>query len=78
VNAYVEPVVSLDLDVVAAVDDIGTICRVSGERGLMVEEFEHSVNISSMNSDLRIQSRPISATKVLFQLQRIGMCWAIR
>jgi hypothetical protein len=55
VNAYVEPVVSLDLDVVAAVDDIGAICRVSGERGLTVEKFEHSVNITSVSSDLRIQ-----------------------
>lgn len=55
VNAYVEPVVSLDLDVVAAVDDIATICKVSKERGLMVEEFELSVNVRISNSDLRIQ-----------------------
>jgi hypothetical protein len=55
VNAYVEPVVSLDLDIVAAVADIGAICKVSKERGLMVEEFEHRVNISSGSSDLRIQ-----------------------
>lgn len=55
VNAYVEPVVSLDLDIVAAGEDIGAICRASKKRSLMVEEFEHSVNISSKNSDLRIQ-----------------------
>lgn len=55
VNAYVEPVVSLDLDIIVAVDDIGTICTASEEAGLKVEQFEHSVNISSESSDLRIQ-----------------------
>jgi len=55
VNAYVEPVVSLDLDIVAAVENIGAICKAAEERGLKVEQFEHSVNITSANSDLRIQ-----------------------
>jgi hypothetical protein len=55
VNAYVEPVVSLDMDVVAAVEDIGAICKATKELGLKIEEFEHSVNITSANSDLRIQ-----------------------
>ncbi len=55
VNAYVEPVVSLDLDVVSAVKDVGAICAAAKEHGLKVEEFEHSTNISSTDSDLRIQ-----------------------
>jgi hypothetical protein len=55
VNAYVEPVVSLDLDIVPAVEDVGAICRAARERGFSVEVFEHSVNITSSNSDLRIQ-----------------------
>ena len=55
VNAYVEPVVSIDLDVIVAVEDIEAICRASKEHGLMVEGFEHSVNIRSPSSDLRIQ-----------------------
>ena len=55
VNAYVEPVVSLDLDIVAAVEDIGAICRAAKECGLKIEEFEHSLNITSSDSDLRIQ-----------------------
>jgi hypothetical protein len=54
VNAYVEPVVSLDLDIVAAVEDIGAICKAAKERGLKIEQFEHSVNITSSSSDLRI------------------------
>jgi len=55
VNAYVEPVVSLDLDIVPAAEDVGAICRAAKERGLKVEEFEHSVNIASETSDLRIR-----------------------
>ena len=55
VNAYVEPVVSLDLDIVVAVEDIGTICKTAEKSGLKVEQFEHSVNITSESSDLRIQ-----------------------
>jgi hypothetical protein len=55
VNAYVEPVVSLDLDIVAAVEDVGAICKAAKEHGLKIEQFEHSVNITSSSSDLRIQ-----------------------
>jgi hypothetical protein len=55
VNAYVEPVVSLDLDIVVAVKDLEVICGAAAERGLKVERFEQSVNISSQESDLRIQ-----------------------
>ena len=55
VNAYVEPVVSLDLDIVATVEDIEAISKAARERGFRVEHFEHSVNLTSKASDLRIQ-----------------------
>jgi hypothetical protein len=55
VNAYVEPVVSLDLDIVAAIEHIEAICRAAEKRGLRIERFEHSVNLTSEASDLRIQ-----------------------
>jgi hypothetical protein len=55
VNAYVEPVVSLDVDIVIAVKDVEATCRAAQRRGLKVEQFEHSLNISSPQSDLRIQ-----------------------
>lgn len=55
VNAYVDPVVSLDVDIVVAVEDVGATSLAAKERGLKVEQFEHSVNISSIHSDLRIQ-----------------------
>jgi hypothetical protein len=55
VNAYVEPVVSLDMDVVAVNEDVSAICKAAKEQGLKIEQFEHSVNLTSTNSDLRIQ-----------------------
>jgi hypothetical protein len=55
VNAYVEPVVSLDLDIVAAMENLEAICKEARERGLKIEPFEHSVNITGAGSDLRIQ-----------------------
>ncbi len=55
VNAYVEPVVSLDLDVVVDMKDIDLVCRESNSKNLKVERFEHSVNLTSSKSDLRIQ-----------------------
>jgi hypothetical protein len=55
VNAYVEPLVSLDLDVVVAIDEVQKVCEAAKLRGLRVKEFEHSVNFTHAKSDLRIQ-----------------------
>ena len=55
VNAYAEPVVSLDLDLVVVSDHIPDIRSVAEAKGMKVEEFEHSVNLSIDGSDLRIQ-----------------------
>jgi hypothetical protein len=55
VNAYVEPVVSLDLDLVVATDRVDDVAQAAAARGLRVERFPHSVNLSAAGSDLRIQ-----------------------
>ncbi len=55
VNAYVEPVVSLDLDLVIIAHDVEKICGIASEKGLKVERYEHRINLSSSESDLRIQ-----------------------
>ncbi len=55
VNAYVEPVVSLDVDIVIAVKNVEAASRAAERRGLKIEQFEYSLNISSPQSDLRIQ-----------------------
>jgi len=54
VNAYVEPVVSLDIDIVVSIENIETTVIAAQKRGLTIERFEHSVNITSPHSDLRI------------------------
>lgn len=54
VNAYADPVVSLDLDLVVAVDHLVAAERVLGEE-FTVERFAHSVNVSEPGSDLRVQ-----------------------
>lgn len=54
VNAYVDPVVSLDLDVAIAADDLERILP-DLKSDFDVERFPHSVNLSSPGSDLRVQ-----------------------
>lgn len=54
VNAYVEPVVSLDLDVVVAAADMAAAEQLL-RRHFRVERFPHSVNVSLAGSDLRAQ-----------------------
>ena len=54
VNAYVDPVVSLDLDLVVLVDAIDKL-RESAEKIFIIKEFQHSLNLTSSKSDLRIQ-----------------------
>lgn len=54
VNAYVEPVVSLDLDLALAA---GEVERVEGLLGAdyRLDRFPHSLNLSAPGSDVRIQ-----------------------
>ena len=54
VNAYVEPVVSLDLDVVIAVDQLAEAERMLGDE-FTVERFPHGLKVSASGSDLRVQ-----------------------
>jgi hypothetical protein len=54
VNAYAEPVVSLDLDLVLATEDLEPLIASLG-REFSVERFPHSVNVSAKGSDLRVQ-----------------------
>ena len=57
VNAYADPVVSLDLDIVVVASHLEKFCTKVLEAGLQIERFEHSINLSSPKSDLRSQLR---------------------
>jgi len=54
VNAYAEPVVSLDLDIVVAADNIESVIKAV-KAHFKTQRFTHSVNLSTDKSDLRIQ-----------------------
>lgn len=54
VNAYVEPLVSLDVDLAVAVESPDDLERQLAER-FHVRRFPHSLNISLPGSNLRVQ-----------------------
>ena len=54
VNAYAEPVVSLDIDIVIVADNIGAFLK-KASAAFKVESFPHSINLTAKESDLRIQ-----------------------
>jgi len=54
VNAYVDPLVSLDLDLVVAVDQLEPLTRLLTVQ-FEVERFPHSLNVGSGSSKLRVQ-----------------------
>jgi hypothetical protein len=55
VNAYVDPVVSLDLDLVVVSARLPGLTAAALAAGMKLEEFEHSINLSISGSDLRVQ-----------------------
>ena len=54
VNAYAEPVVSLDLDLVVASADLEEVARLFAPR-FKVEFHPHRLNLARAGSDLRVQ-----------------------
>jgi len=54
VNAYVEPLVSLDLDLVVATDQFQQVETLLAQQ-FTVKQFPHSLNVSLAGSDLRVQ-----------------------
>jgi hypothetical protein len=54
VNAYVEPVVTLDLDLVVAVDDVERVRGLAAER-YQTEELPHSISMRDPDSGLQVQ-----------------------
>jgi hypothetical protein len=55
VNCYVEPVFTIDADIVVASSELSTIQVELISRGFDVTEHEHSVNAQMKGSELRVQ-----------------------
>jgi hypothetical protein len=54
VNAYVEPAVTLDMDVVIAPQQVDRVAELVAQQ-FRVEEFPHSLNVTDPDSKLRVQ-----------------------
>lgn len=54
VNAFVEPLVSLDLDLVVAADDVDRAAGLLSAR-FRIERSSHSLNVGKAGSGLRVQ-----------------------
>jgi hypothetical protein len=55
VNVFVEPVYTLDADLVVVASGLGELAEKLREQGFLIEEHEHSLNARGLGSDLRIQ-----------------------
>jgi len=53
-NAYVEPVVSLDLDIIVTTTEMEKLLKAA-EKTFKIKKFPHSLNLTSPKSDFRIQ-----------------------
>lgn len=54
VNAYAEPVVSLDMDLIIIANAVDRLIQAA-QKAYTIKEFPHSLNLKSPLSDLRIQ-----------------------
>ena len=55
VNHYVEPVYTLDADLVAITSNLGKLAEQLLRQGFKIEEHRHSLNVTAARSELRIQ-----------------------
>ena len=55
VNAYVEPLVSLDLDLVIAAEQLDQVEALLEAGGFQLKRFAHSLNVTLADSSLRLQ-----------------------
>ena len=55
INAYVDPLVSLDLDLVIASDQIDEVEALLAAGDIQIKRFPHSLNASFPGSSLRLQ-----------------------
>jgi hypothetical protein len=54
VNAYASPLISLDLDLVVALEQVEAVAKLLSSR-FTVRRFPHSINVSARGSNLRVQ-----------------------
>ncbi len=77
VNVYAEPVVSLDLDLVLAIDKTNKFISEIKDR-YAVETFTHSIKLKHPESDLRIQLQTDIRYQPFIQKSRKEKCSGLR
>ena len=55
VNCYVEPIYTIDADIVVMTDRLSQISEQLEQAGLQIQKFEHSIDAKGRQSQLRIQ-----------------------
>jgi len=73
VNAYAEPVVSLDLDLVVVADRIDAVVATAEGRGMKVERIPHGVNLSMTGSNVHPEGGP--DLRIWYTAFEIWMSW---
>lgn len=64
VNAYTEPVVSLDLDIVVAANKIEQLTQAASKL-FKIENYEHSINLTHLNRNFAFNFKPILDIRLL-------------
>ena len=55
VNCYVEPIYTIDADIVVLTDRLPQVSQQLEQAGFQIQKFEHSINAKRRTSQLRIQ-----------------------
>jgi hypothetical protein len=55
VNCYVEPVYTIDADIVVAARELGAVAEELGKAGFRIEQFAHSLNARKAAGKLNVQ-----------------------
>src|SRR6266481_9076628 len=55
VNCYVEPVYTVDADIVVVAQQLGAVAEELGARGFRIEQFPHSLNARKAAGKLNVQ-----------------------
>jgi len=69
--AYAEPTVTLDLDVVVVTNQLDNLTEILKKK-YKVKEYEHSMNVSSATSDLRIQIQTDRRYQKFIKRSKVG------
>src|SRR5438309_11585941 len=76
VNCYVEPVYTVDVDVIVIAENLGAIQDELVAPGFSISEFPHSMNAKKIKSKLNLQFTTDARYRASFLARNGGMCSA--